>query len=85
MRSLPHVDRVAVDERAATLGRRVRVFGATITLPDARMAVLQVGLATVDVALTAAVFFALLPAAPGLGFLRFLGVYVSCFTAGTST
>ncbi|HEX4262178.1 MAG TPA: phosphatidylglycerol lysyltransferase domain-containing protein [Acetobacteraceae bacterium] len=67
---------------AATLGLRVRVFGATITLPDARMAVLQVGLATVDVALTAAVFFALLPAAPGLGFLRFLGVYVSCFTAG---
>jgi hypothetical protein len=31
---------------------------------------------------TAAIFYALLPAAPGLTYLRFLGVYVASYTAG---
>jgi lysylphosphatidylglycerol synthetase-like protein (DUF2156 family) len=46
------------------------------------MAVLQVLLATVDVAVTAAIFDSLLPAEPGLTFLRFLAVYVASYTAG---
>ena len=61
---------------------KIRVFGNEVELPGWRMAILQVILATVDVAVTAAIFYALLPAAPGLNYLRFLGVYVACYTAG---
>jgi hypothetical protein len=46
------------------------------------MAILQVGLATLDVAVTAAIVYQLLLAAPGLTFIRFLGVYVASYTAG---
>ncbi len=60
----------------------IRLFGHAIELPGWRMALLQVVLATVDVAVTAAIFYALLPPAPGLTFLRFLGVYVASYTAG---
>jgi len=61
---------------------RVRVFGHAIELPGWRMAIVQVLLATVDVAVTATIFFALLPHAPGLTWLIFLGVYVASYTAG---
>jgi uncharacterized membrane protein YbhN (UPF0104 family) len=69
---------------------RVRLFGHEVQLPGMGMAVLQVLLATVDVAVTAAIFDALLPAQmeslsptqPSLTFLRFLAVYVSSYTAG---
>lgn len=59
-----------------------RVMGHDIALPGWRMAMLQVVLATVDVAVTATIFFALLPPAAGLTWLIFLGVYVSSYTAG---
>ncbi len=61
---------------------RVKMFGHDIELPGWRMAVVQVLLATVDVAVTATIFYALLPAAPGLTWLIFLGVYVASYTAG---
>ena len=60
----------------------IRVFGHEIGLPGFRMAFVQVALATADVAFTAGIFYQLLPAAPGLTFLRFLGVYVASYTAG---
>lgn len=60
----------------------IRLFGNDVTLPDYRMAVVQVALATVDVAVTAAIVYQLLPEAPGLTYLRFLGVYVASYTAG---
>ncbi len=60
----------------------VRVFGHRIELPGFRMALRQVALATVDVALTAAIFYTLLPSVPGLTFLRFLGIYVASYSAG---
>ena len=60
----------------------IRLFGNEVTLPDYRMAVVQVALATVDVAVTAAIVYQLLPDAPGLTYLRFLGVYVASYTAG---
>ncbi len=60
----------------------VRVFGHVVELPGWRMAVIQVLLATADVAVTATIFFALLPGAPGLTWLKFLGVYVASYTAG---
>ncbi len=60
----------------------IRLMGNEVQLPDYRMAVVQVALATVDVAVTAAIVYQLLPAAPGLTYLRFLGVYVASYTAG---
>ena len=60
----------------------IKLFGQEVTLPDWRMAIVQVTLATVDVAVTAAIVYQLLPEAPGLTFLRFLGVYVASYTAG---
>ena len=68
-----------------TLSRVVgtfRMFGHEIDLPGWRMAIVQVVLATVDVAITATIFYALLPTAPGLTWLIFLGVYVASYTAG---
>ena len=61
---------------------RIRVWGHEIELPDWRMAIIQVLLATVDVAVTAAIFHALLPPTPGMTYLRFLGVYLASYTAG---
>ncbi len=59
-----------------------RVCGHIVDLPGWRMAILQVILATVDVAVTAAIVHALLPEAQGLTYIRFLGVYVASYTAG---
>jgi uncharacterized membrane protein YbhN (UPF0104 family) len=61
---------------------RMKVLGHDIELPGWRMAIVQVLLATVDVAVTATIFYALLPHAPGLTWLIFLGVYVASYTAG---
>ncbi len=75
----------AVVAAYVTLARvvgRVRLFGHEFDLPGFRMAIVQVLLATVDVAITASIFFALLPPAPGLTWLKFLGVYVASYTAG---
>ena len=60
----------------------VRLFGHLIGLPGWRMAIVQVVLATVDVAITASIFYALLPATPHLTWPIFLGVYVASYTAG---
>ncbi|MSP02139.1 MAG: lysylphosphatidylglycerol synthetase family protein [Acetobacteraceae bacterium] len=68
-----------------TLSRVLGSFhlrGHEIDLPRWRMALLQVVLATVDVAVTATIFYALLPNAPGLTWTIFLGVYVASYTAG---
>ena len=60
----------------------VRVFGHEVELPSWRMAMIQVGLATLDVAVTAAIMYTLLPPTPGLTYLRFLGVYLASYSAG---
>ena len=60
----------------------VTLFGHTVELPGWRMAILQVILASVDVAVTASIFYALLPETPGLTWLRFLGVYLASYSAG---
>jgi uncharacterized membrane protein YbhN (UPF0104 family) len=62
--------------------RSVSLFGYPIGLPGWRMAIVQVVLATADVAITAAIFYALLPATPHLSWPIFLGVYVASYTAG---
>ncbi len=61
---------------------RLRLFGHDVELPGWRMALLQVALATLDVAVTAAIFFALLPPAHGLNYMRFVGVYLASYSAG---
>ncbi len=62
--------------------RHIRVFGHEIDLPAPRMALLQVALATADVAVTAAIFYWLLPPAEGLTFVRFVGIYLAAYAAG---
>ncbi|HET7881031.1 MAG TPA: phosphatidylglycerol lysyltransferase domain-containing protein [Acetobacteraceae bacterium] len=59
-----------------------RLFGHEVGLPGWRMAIVQVVLATVDVAITASIFYVLLPPAPHLTWPIFLGVYVASYTAG---
>ena len=46
------------------------------------MAILQVALASLDVAVTAAIFYALIPPTPGLTYLRFLACYLASYSAG---
>ena len=60
----------------------VTIFGHTAELPGWRMAILQVLLASVDVAVTASIFYSLLPPTPGLTWLRFMGVYLASYSAG---
>ena len=62
--------------------RHVRLFGHEIDLPQPRMALMQTLLATVDVAVTAAIFYTLLPPAEGLTFLSFVGIYLAAYAAG---
>jgi phosphatidylglycerol lysyltransferase len=59
-----------------------RLFGHQIDLPGFRMALMQTGLASADVAVTALIFWALLPHSDSLTFLHFLGIYVAAYTAG---
>ncbi len=66
-------------------GRPLRFGRTAIPLPGPRLALMQVGLASFDVALTAAIFFVLLPSAPGLDFLVFLAVYVTALTAAMAS
>jgi uncharacterized membrane protein YbhN (UPF0104 family) len=62
----------------------VKLFGAAVRLPGWRMAILQVLLATADVATTSSIVYALLPAAPELTYLRLLGVYLASYCAGVA-
>ena len=62
--------------------RHVRIFRHEIDLPSPRMALMQTMLATVDVAMTAAIFYTLLPPAEGLTFLRFVGIYLAAYAVG---
>lgn len=59
-----------------------RMFGHQIDLPGFRMALAQTALASADVGVTALIFWALLPAAEGLTFLHFLGIYIAALSAG---
>jgi phosphatidylglycerol lysyltransferase len=59
-----------------------RLFGHKIDLPGFRMALAQTALASADVAVTALIFWAVLPPVEGLTFLHFLGIYVAAYTAG---
>jgi phosphatidylglycerol lysyltransferase len=59
-----------------------QAFGHKIDLPGFRMACAQTVLAMVDVAVTAMIFYVLLPEADGLTFLRFLGIYLAAYSAG---
>jgi len=62
-----------------------RLFGRGTELPSGRMALAQVALATSDVAISASVFWMLLPRAPGLSWPIFLGVYVASYATGVAT
>lgn len=67
---------------AARFVSHFRLFGHRIDLPGLPMAVGQTALASADVAVTALVFWTLLPHVDGLTFLHFLGIYVLALSAG---
>ena len=69
---------VIISKVAGTL----RFRGHEFNLPNWRMAVVQVALASLDVAVTAAIFYALIPPTPGLTYLRFLACYLASYSAG---
>lgn len=62
--------------------RSIRIRGHEVELPSTPLAFAQVLLATVDVAVTALIFFVLLPPAEGLTFLKFVGIYLAAYAAG---
>lgn len=66
-------------------GRPLRFGRTEVPLPGPRLGVMQVALATADVALTALIFYVLLPDTPGLTFLVFLAVYVTAYTAAMAS
>jgi glycosyltransferase 2 family protein len=61
---------------------RLRLWRLQIELPGVRMAIGQVVVATLDVAATAAIAYALLPPIDGLGYPTFLAIYIASYTAG---
>ena len=89
----PHLPKWHYTRRCAALGRRPRlrdagpgvrpdeIMGHDIELPGWRMAIVQVLLATVDVATTATISLRCCRR-PGLTWLIFLGIYVASYTAG---
>ncbi|MFQ3623083.1 MAG: lysylphosphatidylglycerol synthetase family protein, partial [Acetobacteraceae bacterium] len=71
---------------AGRLKRRpLRIGGTEVPLPGPGLAAIQVALASLDVAITAMIFYALLPEAPGLSALVFLAVYVTAYTAAMAS
>lgn len=58
------------------------LFGHRIELPGLWMAIGQTALASADVAMTAMIFYVLLPPSEHLTFIHFLGIYVLAFSAG---
>lgn len=60
----------------------VMLFGKTIALPGARIAAAQIVISCLDICSACAILYAVLPAAPGLGYAHTLSIYVGAFAAG---
>jgi uncharacterized membrane protein YbhN (UPF0104 family) len=73
---------VSIYVMLASLFPVLHVRGRVIELPGWKMALAQVALATADVSLTASIFYALLPQAHGLTWMRFLAVYLGSYAVG---
>ena len=67
---------------ASLRGATLRVLGVELRLPGPRIVLLQTLLSCVDWALAAATLYVVLPHADGLGFPRFLGVFLLAQVAG---
>jgi uncharacterized membrane protein YbhN (UPF0104 family) len=63
----------------------IRLFGHEVPFPQTGTAGLQVLLASIDVAVTAAIVYALLPAGTPPSYPRLLAVYVASYSAGLAT
>jgi uncharacterized membrane protein YbhN (UPF0104 family) len=67
----------------AAKGREsVTIFGREIPLPGARLALSQIILATIDMSISSAILYTVLPNAPGLSYLHVLSVYLAAFASG---
>lgn len=61
----------------------VTVFRRRITLPGWRLAIWQILLSCLDICVACAIFFQVLPVAPGLDYPSALSLYVGAFVAGS--
>lgn len=61
----------------------ITVFGRRITLPGWRLAIWQMLLSCVDICVACAIFYQVLPVAPGLVYSSALSLYVGAFVAGS--
>ena len=75
-------DRDRLRHAVAHPRQRVRCSATRSSCPAGGWRSCRCVLATVDVAITASIFYALLPTAPALTWPIFLGVYVASYTAG---
>ncbi len=60
----------------------LKFFRWNVALPGARVALAQVLLAGLDIAVACGIFYAVLPAVPGLYYPAVLGVYLAAFAGG---
>ncbi len=60
----------------------VRLFGHELSLPGIRLALAQIILSGADIATACAIFYAVLPSAPGLSYADVLSLYLAAFAAG---
>jgi uncharacterized membrane protein YbhN (UPF0104 family) len=58
------------------------LFGRTLPLPGARLALAQITISCVDIAAACGVLHAILPAAPGLTYPHMLSLYLAAFASG---
>ena len=65
-------------------GRPLAVFGQAFELPSLRLALLQLGLAALDITLSASVLWVLLPATP-VGFIEFVAIYAVAIGLATAS
>jgi phosphatidylglycerol lysyltransferase len=62
--------------------RPIRIFGWEVDLPSFRIFLIQIAVASLDWILAGSVLYALMPAAAGLSFMKFMGIYLLAQTAG---
>jgi uncharacterized membrane protein YbhN (UPF0104 family) len=67
---------------AARTKASLNILGRTIPLPGLILAIAQITLGCLDIALAGGILYAVLPDAPGLSFARVMTVYLAAFASG---
>jgi uncharacterized membrane protein YbhN (UPF0104 family) len=67
---------------AAQLRPQLTLFGRRFASPGQRLALAQIVISCCDTGTACAILYAVLPAAPGLGYPTMLGIYLAAFAGG---